>query len=158
MAGKPVPIELRFWQKVNKQDPVLCWNWNASKNGAGYGQLWESMPSRIRHDAHRYSWILHFGPIPAELQVLHKCDNKLCVNPAHLYLGTRHDNMADALNRGQKPVGSQCSFAKLTPDQVKKIRSLKTTGFTQHRLSNMFNVSPTTIWRAYSGKAYKDVK
>lgn len=156
MAGKFIAINRRFWSKVSKTDS--CWLWTGSVTGGGYGQIWESLPNRKRHDAHRWSWIMHNGEIPLNLHVLHKCDVKLCVNPDHLYLGTRKDNMRDALERGQKLVGSQCSFAKLSAEQVVLVRELKALGiYTNAKLAQEFDVSPTTIWRAYSGRAYKDV-
>jgi hypothetical protein len=153
----PIPIEQRFWTKVQRAGPDECWLWTASVTGSGYGQIWESWPVRIRWDAHKYSWILHFGPVPDGLWVLHTCDVKRCVNPKHLYLGTNSRNLQDALERGQKAIGSQCSFAKLCPDEVQEIRRLKQTGLTQEVLADQFGVSKTTIWRAYSGRAYKDI-
>lgn len=156
-----IPIEVRFWKYVDKKGPNECWLWNSkSVTSAGYGLIWESQikgHKKKKWDVHRLSWTLHNGQIPLDMQVLHKCDIKRCVNPNHLYLGTRKDNMRDALERGQKPIGSQCSFVKLTPLQVRLIRRLKATGLTQQELSNLFKVSKGTIFRAYSGKAYNDV-
>ena len=94
------PIEDRFWEKVSKEDG--CWNWVGSTQGFGYGYLHTGdKTNRKPVSAHRYSWALHNGPIPDGLWVLHKCDNPSCVNPDHLFLGDRTDNMRDCAAKGR---------------------------------------------------------
>lgn len=85
-------LEERFWRYVEKQ-PGGCWIWTARINEKGYGHFMINSTSPAK--AHRISYQIHFGPIPDGMLVLHKCDNKACVNPSHLYLGTHHDNMND---------------------------------------------------------------
>lgn len=95
------PIEDRFWEKVQKTDS--CWLWTGSKQGRmGYGYLHiggkkDRKPSR----AHRLSWVIHNGPIPDGLYVLHKCDVPACVNPDHLFLGDHKANMQDCASKGR---------------------------------------------------------
>lgn len=79
-----------FWNKVKKSTKVTsphvdtpCWNWTASLRGGGYGQV--KCDNTVQY-AHRVSWVLHEGPIPDGRNVLHECNNKICVNPKHLYL------------------------------------------------------------------------
>ena len=88
-----VPLETKFWKYVNKTDG--CWLWTGKARREGYGAV--GWPKTI--SAHRLSWGLHNGPIPAGLWVLHKCDVRLCVRPDHLFLGTNLDNMRDRIKK-----------------------------------------------------------
>jgi len=91
----------RFWPNVEKR-PSGCWFWTGARKHTGYGQIWVVNSAKT---AHRISWILHNGPIPTGLCVLHKCDNPPCVNPDHLFLGTRADNNLDCVAKGRNVIG-----------------------------------------------------
>ena len=83
-----------------------CWIWTASARGSGYGQFYLKKYKR-QIEAHRASWLLHVGDIPDGLQVLHRCDVRLCVNPEHLFLGTAKDNTQDMIAKNRQKMGSK---------------------------------------------------
>jgi hypothetical protein len=100
-----VPLETRFWSKVDQRGPDECWEWTASRNQFGYGQImlgaYGTGGKARPFFAHRIAWELIHGPIETGLFVLHRCDNPPCVNPAHLFLGDQSDNMKDAHAKGR---------------------------------------------------------
>lgn len=94
----------RFWPKVDKgANPTSCWMWKASRTPEGYGQLSRRGSHRPFH-AHRLAWqIANRSEIPSGLMVLHRCNVPACVNPHHLYVGTRSDNLRDCIGAGTHP-------------------------------------------------------
>lgn len=110
------PLAQRFWEKVEKTS--RCWNWTAAKNNKGYGKFWDHTENRLVL-AHRFSWRAAGNLLTNADLVLHNCDNRVCVRPDHLRVGTHHDNMTDALSRDRGHGRS-----KLNPSKVRKIREL----------------------------------
>lgn len=95
---KSAPLEVRFWAKVDKSAAHNgCWVWTGARRGKGYGDIVGDAGRRIA--AHQLSYKWAHGSIPDGLFVLHKCDNKLCVNPDHLFVGTHQDNMDDMVEK-----------------------------------------------------------
>lgn len=90
-------VEDRFWSNVDRTGD--CWIWIGSRLPSGYGRIGG------RGYAHRVSWALANGPIPAGMCILHRCDNPPCVNPSHLWIGTVADNMHDRDRKGRHRYG-----------------------------------------------------
>lgn len=108
-------VVARFWAKVQKQDGDGCWLWTDSKTRRGYGRL---RVRRRHHHAHRLAWLIHTGKPPGAKMVLHRCDNRACVRPDHLFLGTAADNAADRDAKGRGGRGSAMPRAVLTEPAV----------------------------------------
>lgn len=143
---KSRPLAERFWERVEKQASG-CWVWMGYRQKHGYGTIAEGGRRGKMFLVHRVSWRLHFGPIPPETLVCHHCDNRPCVNPAHLFLGTNADNMADmiAKDRQSDRAGVKNGRAKLTPNDVVKIRELRNSKIPQWHIAQQFGVSRSLI-------------
>ncbi len=152
-------VEERFWAKVdNSAGPNMCWWWTAGAFSRGYGAF-RVKGKQVR--AHRFAYELTKGPIPGGLQVLHLCDNPLCCNPEHLWLGTDLDNHKDCAAKGRTPRGErhgshthpECVLrgerhpcAKLTEAEVLEIlRRWRAGGITQQSLADEYGVYQTAI-------------
>lgn len=146
MGRYKLPVDKRFWSQVAKKGPDDCWEWLGSKAGKyrEYGRM--KFGDRVE-GAHRVSWILHNGPIPDGLDVLHKCDNAGCVNPAHLWLGTHTDNMRDKMRKGRggHQIGEVNHAAKLTEQDVLEIREWLKQGMSQREAARRKGVSSVAI-------------
>ena len=136
-----------FWRNIDKTP--TCWVWAGCKTHDGYGII------RINYKnvkAHRMSWEMHYSTIPGDLFVLHKCDNRACVNPEHLYLGTNQDNMNDMKNRGRSLKGQRNPNSTLSDAQVLEIVEKYRSGRTQASLADEYHVDQTTVSRYVLGK------
>ena len=102
---------------------------------------------------HRASWLVHRGPIPEGLCILHRCDNRRCVNPEHLWLGTKTDNMADMVTKGRNARSS-----KLSVDDVRKIKALLAEGNSCGAIARQFNVSESHVSAIKHGRCYAHVQ
>jgi|JI10StandDraft_1071094.scaffolds.fasta_scaffold05142_31 hypothetical protein len=139
MAGrKAMPVEQRFMEKVKKTDSG-CWEWQAFCLPRGYGLFSIGGSNSL---AHRVSFQLFVGALDAASDVMHSCDNPRCVNPNHLSLGSRTDNMQDARDKGRSAIGEKHGRSKLTAAQVLEIRNA---AGQQRDIAKAYAVSQTTV-------------
>jgi len=155
----------KFWLKVSKSGPTQphapaigeCWVWTGARFPSGYGVFsTKGRPER----AHRVSWEISNGPIPKGLSVLHRCDNRACVRPSHLFIGTHTDNMADRLAKGRykNACGSDHVNSKLTEEAVLKLRAAYAAGgCTHYDLADTYGVDRSVIGRVIRRKIWKHV-
>lgn len=162
------PLEERFWSKVQKGQPDECWPWTkAVFRDSGYGQFrFEGRPQT----ASRVAMILNgtvFGPGE---EACHTCDNRLCCNPAHLFAGTRADNMADAKAKGRMSSGPEHGrtvihrvrgednvSSKLYAVDIPIIRRMLREGISQRSIGARFNVSHKTINKIALGRTWAHI-
>ena len=153
-------INERFWSKVDKQGPLppaasvavypeiadeCCWLWTAGSRGQGYGDF------RIgyeNHASHRVSWFLEHGDWPNPC-ALHKCDNRACVRPSHLFEGTTGDNNRDTVvkDRGNRARGETNGSSFLTAEDIVQIRKLYAQGHSQSALGRKFGMHHCSVWQ-----------
>jgi len=131
-----------------------CWEWKLSRHADGYGN--KKFRGEVR--AHRAVWVLLFGPIPDGQQVLHSCDNPACVNPAHLFLGTQPDNMADMKAKRRAAHGENSGVARLTDSIVRSSLSEYRAGASIASLARKHGVDDKTMWQAVKGRTWRHLR
>lgn len=134
--------EQRFWEKVDKKSPDECWKWLSHITPAGYGNFSLKLDDGKFHvaSAHRVSYELTYGDIPSGMEVCHTCDNRACVNPNHLFLGTQADNMKDMKSKNRQTGGIKNPRAKLTEESVREMRRLYSEGMSYKELAKKFSI------------------
>ncbi len=135
----------RFWNKVDKQGPDDCWEWQGYCL-KGHGRL--QYDDCVQY-AHRVSWQLNIGPIPDGKCVLHKCNNRPCVNPDHLYIGDYRDNAIDRSRAGTNPK------MKMNEGDVRLLRDLYSDGWHYKPLMWLFDLAESSVHRIISRTTYK---
>jgi Autographiviridae endonuclease len=157
-------VEARFWDKVVVGSQDECWEWTGSKCRGGYGTFARSVKNGRQTfvSPHRLSWEIKNGPIPNGLHVLHSCDNRACVNPRHLKVGTLVDNMQDALHKGRMSMpplmrGTDQHLAKLTDAKAVWMRQLASAGVGSLQLAELFSVSRGAVYCVLKGITWKHV-
>lgn len=124
-----------------------CWHWRGPQGPRGYGQY-------SRYRAHRVAYLKWNGPIPAGRVVRHACDNRLCVNPTHLALGTPAQNSQDMKDRGRQARGEKHSQVKVTEAAVRQIRSMIERHVPQRAIAERFGIDPSTVSDIKRGKSW----
>jgi HNH endonuclease len=145
----------RFWSRA-VEDENGCWVWARGRHHDGYGAFFYEGQ---RVYAHRLAWQLARGEIPKGLLVLHRCDNPPCINPKHLFLGTRRDNALDRDKKGRNVTssGEKNGSAKLSESDVVKILEGLSQGETRRALARRFDISPSMVTNIYSRKNWKSI-
>jgi len=150
----------RFWKKVDKRGNDACWEWLGCKSTGGYGKigLTRALGSTT---AHRVAIYLNTGEWPpADKMVCHTCNNRACVNPAHLYIGTHKDNMLDRDTAGRcnPPKGIEHYRSKLNNKKAKAIREIYAIGgITQRQLARLYGVNCKSIHQVLHNITWKHV-
>ena len=164
-AQKALPLPLAaltpdfqsfFWGQVNRSEG--CWEWGGNRESGGYGRM-RIGTGRAHYRAHRISYFLAYGIDPADLHVCHRCDNPLCCNPAHLFLGTDADNLADMRSKGRGrngPVaGAQNPNAKMNEADARQVIALLIAGKMNTEIAAVLPVGHSMVSKIRSGKAWQ---
>lgn len=140
--------------KTVKLNPNQCWEWIGNLTEKGYGQM---RINGVTFSAHRLSWLLFHGGGQNNFQVLHKCDNRKCFNPNHLFLGTNADNVKDRNSKNRQAKGANIRTTKLSKANVRLIRLCFSKGINKAVLARKFKVNYTTILAIVNRKTWKHI-
>lgn len=187
MAGRVRESErARFERFTSRGQPTECWPWRGYVMKNGYGRFGRTPPivglEVVKVLAHRMAWMFANGDIPDATMVLHRCDNRCCVNPAHLFLGSAADNTSDMIAKGRhshgarhfarrhpdrfvenvtsgisKRSGSNHYAAKLTEAAVVRIRELHAGGHSLRSIARQFGVTDANIAAVVSRRTWRHV-
>jgi hypothetical protein len=149
---KKVKLSVENLHLYYNKDLNGCWIWNRSYYPNGYGHVTFEGKSSY---AHRVSHMLHSGNNIKGKVVCHKCDNRSCINPSHLFMGTQQDNINDCIRKGRMARGTSLPQSKLDEVKVKDMRDMWKTGIiTQRELGKIFRVSQSTVERCVNNKSW----
>jgi len=151
--GKQTSPEVRLWRKIIKQ-AAGCWIYQGCLNKFGYGVI-ATRAGQAPSLTHRIAYVSRHGAIPEGKCILHTCDVPACVNPDHLFVGTRADNIADCVSKKRNSFGEKNGHSVLSERDVLDIRNMITLNFDDTYIASKFNVSRKAIYDIRSGKNWK---
>jgi hypothetical protein len=154
-------VEDKFWDHIWTNEETGCWEWTGVLNYKGYGMI---VHRKKQVAAHRTSYKIHYGEIPEGMLVCHKCDNRKCVNPEHLFLGTPKENSQDMVRKGRRGhsnngrIGEAHGMHIVTEEQVLEIRALRESkNLSFGELGKMYGVTRHAIYRIVHRLAWKHI-
>lgn len=149
------PLEQRLREKTDVRGESDCWLWRGHRHPSGHGQIGRGRRADGLTYTHIAAWEIASGrKVPPGMCVCHRCDNPPCVNPAHLFLGTKADNTNDMLAKGRHPHGEKASWAKLREKDVERIRAMRADGLTQREIADHLGVSRALVGLILQGKRW----
>ncbi len=150
-GGPPAKFD-DCWKPVTGPLDTPCHEWQLSLS-EGYGQFWIG---KRKDRSHRWAWKFANGLVPDGMLVCHRCDNRKCVNPGHLFLGTYDDNSRDMVRKGRMPTGAEHHSARLTEQTVGDIHELRTLDLTQRQIAEAVGVSQSRVSDILARRSWRD--
>lgn len=147
-----VSLKRRFWSRVKKT--TKCWEWQGGKFWDGYPAIWINGRNER---GNRIAFQIQNGPLPSNLDALHKCDNPGCVRGSHLFAGTRAENCVDMGRKGRAEKGSKRWNARLSESAIVQIFKLRRRGRLYREIAKHFDVHPVTIGDVIRGTTWRHV-
>lgn len=153
-----IPMADRIARRVIVDPATGCHEWQGQLHSRGYGRIRKTGMRGGTTTVHRAAWELAHGPVPPGMLVCHHCDNRICCNVDHLFLGTPADNSTDMVKKGRSQRGEQSSQSKLNEQQVRRIREMRSQGMTQQAIADEFGVNRRTVQDIVSGRLWRHLE